>query len=145
MINRNLLLSCCLIAGLAVSCSQKNFIRKESLCTAVSTGDTVVFGYNRPVSLFQACRDNIQASISQVTDSRCPEDVTCIWAGKVNALLQLNADFSLNLEKDVVIDTVYMGRHYSFSLVDVTPRANSQKAVEPADRKTFVRIVRTKN
>jgi hypothetical protein len=145
MKKRNLLLFCCFVAGFIISCSQKNFVQKESLCTAVATGDTVEFGYNRSITLFEGCKDKIQAIVSQVTDSRCPVDVTCIWAGKVNVLLQFDSDFSLNLEKDKVVDTVYLGRHYSFNLIDVTPRPDSRRQVEPGDRKTIITILRSKS
>ncbi len=34
--------------------------------------------------------DGLSIELIQVTDSRCPKDVQCIWAGEVNAYLRLS-------------------------------------------------------
>jgi len=40
-----------------------------------------------------------------ISDSRCPKDVTCIWAGEAKVMLELFEDGKLVSEKSVVINT----------------------------------------
>ena len=125
-----------------VSCSQKNFVQNQGLCTATSAGDTVVMGQNSAVTLFAPCRDKIEATVTQVMDSRCPVDVTCVWAGRVNVMLQFDPTFVLNLEKGKLVDTVYGGRHYSFNVLDVTPYPNSKSPAKESDRRITLLVRR---
>ena len=129
-----------LFTGL-MACNQENYMQKEGFCTALPTNDTVVFGYASPVPVFAGCEKNLQATISRIDDSRCPQGVQCVWAGKAAVTLEMNNGFSINLEKDKLVDTVYAGKHYSFTLVDVTPYPSTQQT-GPNDKKVRISIMR---
>jgi hypothetical protein len=137
---RTYLLFISLIA-LAASCGTKNYVQEEGFCTATPDGDSVLFEYNKPVSLFTVCKDNVQATITQVSDSRCPEGVVCVWAGKLNVVLKMDS-LTLNLEKDKVIDTVYHDNRYTFNLVNVLPMPTSQGAAKPEQQRIYINIMR---
>jgi hypothetical protein len=138
--SRTYLLIISLIA-LAASCGTKNYVQEEGFCTATPDGDSVIFDYNKPVSLFTVCKDNVQATVTQVSDSRCPEGVVCVWAGKLNVVLQLDS-LILTLEKDKVIDTVYRENRYSFNLVNALPMPSADGAAKPEQQKIYINIMR---
>ncbi len=107
-------------------------------CLAVASGDTVIFQNNRAISLFTPCDKEMQATVTQIMDSRCPKGVTCIWAGTVDVMLQLANGSQIKLPVGKQKDTVYNNRKYSFTLVDVVPYPGTSTA-EP---KSIIRIVR---
>lgn len=73
-----------------------------------------------------------------VSDSRCPADVVCVWAGEVILKVKLengttHTDAVLKLQSPVVFDT------YKVTLTGVTPENNSKTPFEKSDyRFTFL-------
>jgi hypothetical protein len=106
-------------------------------CMAVASGDTVIFQNNQAISLFTSCNKELQATVTNIMDSRCPKGVNCIWAGTVNVELQLNDQAVVNLAIGKRKDTVFNNRNYSFTLVNVVPYPGSSSD-EP---KSIIRIV----
>ena len=104
---------------------------------AVGSGDTVIFQNNQAISLFTPCNKELQATVTKIMYSRCPNGVTCIWAGTVNVELQLNDQAVVNLAIGKQKDTVFNNRNYSFTLVNVVPYPGSSSD-EP---KSIIRIV----
>jgi hypothetical protein len=129
------------LAAVVISCGTKNYVQEEGFCTATPAGDSVVFENNKPVSLFTVCKDNVQATVTQVSDSRCPEGVTCVWAGKLSVVLQLDS-LTLYLEKDKVIDTIYRDNRYSLNLVNVLPMPSAQGAAKQEEQRIYINIMR---
>nr|WP_294894235.1 hypothetical protein [uncultured Pedobacter sp.] len=78
----------------------------------------------------------IQIKINEIMDSRCPEDVKCIWAGEANVKLlatDLKDSVSLDLKIDPVksskTDTVKFtlnSKNYQALLYAVNPYPNSK-------------------
>ena len=134
---------CCLLACalFVMSCDHKNYLHEQGYCTAAANGDTVLMEYDKPVSLFTGCADSLQARVTSITDSRCPEGVTCVWAGKLDVVLQMGS-LVLNLEKDKVVDTAYLDNHYSFNLVNAYPLP-TQAEVRP-QQTVKINIIRSR-
>lgn len=111
-------------------------------CKAVQAGDTVLFSYRQPVKLFE-CNSPISATIEEITDSRCPKNVNCVWAGTAQVKLRFNNEFTLVLELGKKKEATYFDHSYAFTLADVTPYPEAGVQQDPAGGKVIVRIVRT--
>lgn len=81
---------------------------------------------------------------SLVQDSRCPSDVTCIWAGNVTIKVQLTqngtelgtAELTLGATPE---STAKIG-NYQLTLLEVTPYPKSTESRSPADYRVKMRI-----
>lgn len=137
--------SCLLLLATLVlfACGKKNYAEGSEPCTTSATGDTVVLSYQQPLRIFEKCYDSLTASITKITDSRCPKDVQCVWAGTVHVLLRLDENFTLNLEIGKQIDTTYNQRRFSFTLIDVTPYpVASANTLSPEESKAMIRMIK---
>jgi len=115
--------------------------------------DGSAVGRNGPKCEFTACptiKESAKAKVVEkilnngvyitpqdvVEDSRCPEDVTCIWAGqvKLRVTLRLAGDNPID-EKDVTLTmgvaTPFKGKE--IELINVTPVPNSKKSINAGD------------
>lgn len=68
--------------------------------------------------------------IQVISDSRCPEDVVCVWAGEVELLTRLAinnevSELNLKLGKEVL----FSGK--KITLTKVSPNTNSKKEINP--------------
>jgi hypothetical protein len=125
-----------LITALTViSCDNKSYVREEVFCAATPSGDTITLDYNKSTPVFASCRENMHVKVTQVNDSRCPVDVTCIWAGKLSVVLQMDSAFTISLEPGIIKDTLYNSRYYSFQLVDVYPKPKANPPVTAGEQK----------
>jgi hypothetical protein len=93
------------------------------------------------------CLKNNQKKISicfdrVITDSRCPVDVVCVWAGEAIARFTLRSDnhnpISFELHSGTK-DTVING--FRFSFLDLLPYPHTEHPVQPEDYKARI-IVR---
>lgn len=77
--------------------------------------------------------------ISVKEDSRCPADVTCVWAG--NAAVQLSVSLrgrgsktlTLNTSKSLPASGENQYRGYKFKLVELSPYPRSNRKIAPGD------------
>jgi hypothetical protein len=84
-------------------------------------------------------RTRLQISFSAVeNDSRCPSDVTCVWAGNAAVHLQLGAGrgrktVTLNTSNGPSFgsETVYQG--YKIKLVGLSPYPRSDRKIQQRD------------
>lgn len=87
-------------------------------------------------------RDFIGVIDTVTSDSRCPTDAVCVWAGTVKVQTQLQAGKAhetLELE---------LGKPYNFygylvTLVDVSPKKNTKVTVAPSDYRFTVSVTDT--
>jgi hypothetical protein len=86
--------------------------------------------------------------LQNVTDSRCPSDVTCIWAGQVNATLVVQGPTS----KDTITVSMSPGKssatpfdNYSIQLVDVKPYPKSGHYTQLSDYIVTLDILQSNN
>ena len=68
---------------------------------------------------------DLQIKITNLTDSRCPSDVTCIWQGQAKILVDINKDNqslgNFNLILNDKNSESQSFDHYSISLIEVNP------------------------
>jgi len=83
-----------------------------------------------------------------INDSRCPEGVTCIWAGEVSATIEVYNDKKLVEEKDVTfnatnrLENLKWFENYSskkIKCIGVMPYPKDVVSIKP--KKHYVRIV----
>ena len=69
-----------------------------------------------------------------ISDSRCPVDVTCIWAGEV--VLRARVEKDMNIEEvEIKMGTSVDAGPGTISLVNVSPEKNTKKPFEEKDYK----------
>ncbi len=79
---------------------------------------------------------------SVVSDSRCPEDVICIWAGEVSVRVMLSYD-GKSVTKEMKlggIGEVFEG--FQVYVTKVTPATNSKKPIKSGDYEVTFHIER---
>ncbi len=66
--------------------------------------------------------DKSVISLTEVNDSRCPTDATCIWEGRAEAVIKIE---SPNVEDEVILNDVEKASvdlsDYRFEFVELTP------------------------
>jgi putative hemolysin len=80
--------------------------------------------------------ENLQITLNHMDDSRCPSDVTCVWAGEAKAQLYLTRD-EQNLG-NLTLSTMEKNNSISFNgylinLIKVDPYPTSTKNIQTAD------------
>jgi len=79
----------------------------------------------------------LQIKIANLTDSRCPSDVTCVWQGQAKILVDINknnqnlGNFSLILNDKNLEARSF--DHYSIHLIEVNPYPISTKKTQLSD------------
>ena len=76
--------------------------------------------------------------ISVANDSRCPSDVTCVWAGNAAARFQLSTGRSqkmvtLNTSGNATFVREVEYKGYKVKLVDLSPYPRSDRKIAPHD------------
>jgi hypothetical protein len=74
--------------------------------------------------------------LENVTDSRCPSDVACIWAGQVNVTLTIQSPTSkgtISLVKSAGQNSTTPFDNYVLQLVDVKPYPKSGQSISLSD------------
>jgi hypothetical protein len=81
------------------------------------------------------------------SDSRCPSDVTCVWAGNAAIKLQLaglgkskNVTLNTSQAGQFVSETIYQG--YKVKLVDLSPRPRSTQKIAPSDYQATLLVIK---
>ena len=108
-----------MLVGLMFSSCEKNGIGAG--CSVSPSGDTIHLAYNEVTPVFTACRNDLQAKLTNINDSRCPMDVVCFWGGTAFVDLELGSGFTVKLEIHKALDTVFKNGRYTMELIDVTP------------------------
>lgn len=106
--------------------------------------DTVQINYKEKLSNSD---ENLSVEFNElITDSRCPEDVICVWEGDAELQFQLinNSDsilFSLHSNKSFSnSDSTVFG--YNIELVNVEPYPNTQIEYKPSDYSAYIVITK---
>ena len=82
----------------------------------------------------------LEFTVTEITDSRCPSDVVCVWQGE--AIVKIEIDTP---QKDVIILSTYdnvidTSGIYSFELIDVTPYPISTQTINLEDYNVTLKI-----
>ena len=102
---------------------------------------------DQPIQLAPGEWANFQAERLEVkfagiaADSRCPNDVTCVWAGDVVVRLILRRD-SRNKEVAVKESQGLAGDGYKIGILQVLPPRASSGPLAPADYRVTLKITR---
>jgi len=99
---------------------------------AIQFGVPFQLGFNQTATM-----QELQIKIVNLTDSRCPSDVTCVWQGQAKILIDINKDsqnlgnFSLSLNDKSLAARSF--DHYSIQLIKVDPYPISTKKIQLSD------------
>ncbi len=79
--------------------------------------------------------------IINITDSRCPSDVTCVWAGQVNVTLQVQNNNSKTILSlvDPSKNSITLDK-YTIKLANVEPHPTSGKKISLSDYVVTIKI-----
>ena len=65
--------------------------------------------------------DDLKFTFSNVDDSRCPSDVTCVWAGQVNTIIHIENQIHSKTVDFMLTDSYTFFSPYEIILLDVSP------------------------
>jgi hypothetical protein len=97
--------------------------------TSMQAGQVVTLVPKQPTTLALGRPGSVEATLTELNDSRCPSDVVCIWAGTIDATLALTDGSTtqtvrLGYQKNYASDSVDVTlnqQRYWVRLLDVTP------------------------
>lgn len=128
---------------LAASFSYNNiYVSDYSNYSDFAFNDTIDLAYGKCLNDFER-----QGSIcfdSVLTDSRCPVNVVCIWAGEAVVRFKLTRNNNSSIFIDLhtgTVDTIVNG--YKFSFIDLLPYPTTERTTKMEDYKA--RVVIKKN
>jgi hypothetical protein len=87
--------------------------------TTDGTSDTIELKFNEKISI-----GDIELYFYDIEDSRCPLDVTCVWEGEVNVMIQVQNQTNKTSENFSPGFTLSL-TPYNITLVDVLPHPTS--------------------
>ena len=120
-----------LVAGLA-SCAN---VRSQSLQAELGAESTLA-----PQAVV-AVKAGIQVQfVSIVEDSRCPRDVTCVWAGETKARVLVRIDKQTPTSHDIVVGQPISIGAYRISVVAVQPHPVSAAKIKPNDYRAIIKV-----
>lgn len=118
------------ILTLAFTFSLFGSCNKEDKPRTFSFGEEAVFHHGE---INQDSIKSLEFTITELNDSRCPSDITCIWAGKVDVNITVAKPTFGTIElssHNYSIDTL---GDFSFELIDVAPYPLSSETIELKD------------
>ena len=78
--------------------------------------------------------------IKIVSDSRCPRDVTCVWAGEVQVRLSVRSGNTPALEHEVVAGNSVRVGAYLIGVEKVEPEPVENQKISPREFRVTVRV-----
>jgi hypothetical protein len=78
------------------------------------------------------------------SDSRCPNDVTCVWAGEIVVRLAIRSDgrtqqVGIKENQSLAVD------EYTVSVLQVLPARATSQPIAPADYRVTLKVARSKS
>ena len=141
---RNLALALVCFLGIAIMGSFAIFISEEggqplsddlTTLTKASLGNEFNLKINQTAYIRS---DNLRIYVSEITDSRCPSDVQCIWQGDTKISIQLtkekNPMGTVTLTYVPGRESFILTKDYKINVVDVKPIPKSTQKVNENDR-----------
>lgn len=119
-----------LATALVAGCSNVKNTVEEMDISGFNLGDTTAIGINDIV----LCNENVKLFVqfdSIVSDSRCPVDANCIWAGNADVALSVTYGkeleaINLNTNPEMEVEKSIFG--YTIKLINVNPYPGSRDA-----------------
>lgn len=94
------------------------------ICLSACDESTVEFGtvIELEEGMTVVMADKSVISLKEVNDSRCPVDATCVWEGRAEAVIKIEAP---DVEDEVILNDVEKAsvdlNDYRFEFVELTP------------------------
>jgi hypothetical protein len=86
---------------------------------------------------------NFKVKFVNVTeDSRCPIDVTCIWAGEAKVSLIFESNLATQSKIISTLDTAPTFAGYTVSLLEITPQKKANSTIDSDDYGIKVRVTK---
>lgn len=106
-------------------------------CTIFRIGEESVFEYGMD---YCSASGAIALAIDDINDSRCPEDVVCVWSGEVSVSLVTKFPQETKLVLQSVLHPVDTVGNYKFSLIDISPQRRYKQPIYITDYKITMKI-----
>ncbi len=71
--------------------------------------------------------NDLKFTFLNVSDSRCPSDITCVWAGHVTATIRIENQTHTNISNLIPDDSPIFFSPYKIILLDVSPYPTSME------------------
>lgn len=117
---------------------------EDSDCLDASVGEEII------IQVFETatyCNENLSITFNAYpNESRCPSNITCVWAGFVEAELLVNLEgkdtvLKLSTEPNVSdIPVQATVRDYSIKLIDVIPYPATNVRIDPNQFKVILSV-----
>lgn len=78
--------------------------------------------------------------VAVTDDSRCPRDVTCIWAGEVKVQLEIHASMKDASQPEILEGGSTVAGGYRVTLVRVAPQPISTARIAPQDYRATLKV-----
>ena len=78
--------------------------------------------------------------VAVTEDSRCPRDVTCIWAGEVKVQLEIQQASKAASQVELLEGGSTVAGEYRVTLVRVEPQPTSTAKIAPQDYRATLKI-----
>lgn len=78
--------------------------------------------------------------VSVLEDSRCPQDVTCVWAGQVRVQIAIRAGSQPVARHEVVENGNVVVAGYRVTIVGVQPRPLSTGRIQPGEYRVTLTV-----
>ena len=130
MIRVAAILTCLALAGCGAAPAQE--------LQAVDPGAEVTLAPRATAAVKNA---EIKVTFVAVTeDSRCPRDVTCIWAGEVKVQLEVQQASQVASQVEILERGSTVAGKYRVTLVRVEPQPTSTARIAPQDYRATLKI-----
>ena len=132
-----------LVASLTLACTQTAVCDATADClpSVITVGSDAVLAPGRPMRVESSDVSLMFERI--VSDSRCPTDAMCVWAGNALARIQVRVGTSApsTVEINSMLDpkTADAGP-YRIVFVALAPETNSTRSIDPAAYRLTVRV-----
>jgi hypothetical protein len=117
-------------------------------CKNENLPDSFDFGVENEFSMFSeyhAENGNLSFMISEISDSRCPIDVICVWAGMAEVKIEILKPENATIKVNTLNNQVDSIAGYSFELRQVSPTPVSSQTIENKDYRIILIIEKLKN
>jgi hypothetical protein len=117
-------------------------------CDQEPVPDSFSFGVQNEFKIngdYHSSDNSLNFTITEINDSRCPSDVVCIWAGKVDVKIKVESPVAGTITLSTYDNPVDTVGNYSFKIIDVSPYPISTKTIKLEDYVVLLSIEKLKN
>lgn len=115
-------------------CSSASSQMQQSI--ALGTEVTLALG---ATALLQAEEVSIQFD-GVTADSRCPQGITCVWAGEATVALTIRIDSQPAIRQEVAGGKDTVVGSYRVTVIEVLPQARESVRIAPEDYRATVKV-----